>query len=159
MSCRIETGEADAASGRHAGDRERQKTRVFSELQSGRPAKGNRKDQASYCTSLGILDASLRVMAAILEPFAGTCETRGQRWFEQQEPGVAGAYDPQYAFASLRRPNALQYLPIAPLSIFHSLDTGSRYTAYKRPNILVALSKGFSARFQVCFKRAVFDFH
>jgi transposase len=48
------------------GDGERQKTRAFSELQShylfaekfGRPAKGNDKDQASYCTSLGILSAS-----------------------------------------------------------------------------------------------------
>jgi transposase len=48
------------------GDGERKKTRAFSELQShylfaekfGRPAKGNDKDQASYCTSLGILNTS-----------------------------------------------------------------------------------------------------
>jgi transposase len=48
------------------GGEERQKTRAFSELQShylfadkfGRPAKGNDKDQASYCTSSGILNAS-----------------------------------------------------------------------------------------------------
>ena len=48
------------------GDGERKKTRAFSELQShylfaekfGRPPKGNDKDQASYCTSLGILNTS-----------------------------------------------------------------------------------------------------
>jgi transposase len=48
------------------GGEERKKTKAFSELQSyylfadkfGRPAKGNDKDQASYCTSLGILNAS-----------------------------------------------------------------------------------------------------
>jgi transposase len=48
------------------GDGTRQKTRAFSELQShylfaekfGRPAKGNDKDQASYCTSLDMFDAS-----------------------------------------------------------------------------------------------------
>jgi transposase len=48
------------------GDGERKKTQAFSEIQShylfaekfGRPGKGNDKDQASYCTSLGILDAS-----------------------------------------------------------------------------------------------------
>ena len=48
------------------GDGTRQKTRAFAELQShylfaekfGRPSKGNDKDQASYCTSLGFLNAS-----------------------------------------------------------------------------------------------------
>ncbi len=52
---------------RNLGDGQRQRTRVFSELQShylfadrfGRPGKGNDKGQASYCSSLGACGASL----------------------------------------------------------------------------------------------------